>query len=788
MFDTETTIDPSQRVQVGVWRLYRDDPDREPGVTCIEEGMFYPDDLEGWDPEGYRTLMTYAEGRPSDADPGFPSAEFGRSLVVKPLSWWLEERFHNFAYEHRDRCDVVGFNLLFDLTRIARHCGPGQRGNRGGWSLRYWETTKRSGRKWDTKYRPRLQAKSIDSKRTLFNWAGTGETNTKGTGRFVDLRTLSFALTNGSHSLASACEAFGVPIDKTDPGYGTISFDLLDYARRDVAATAGLYRACLTELAEHHGVDLEPSRLFSPATVGASYLEAMGLRKPMTQFASVPDEIHGYAMSAFYGGRVEARIVRTPIPVAYVDATSMYPTVNALLGTWSLLTAQIIDQVDTTQDVRDLLADPRLEDRCFERGFWRDQIGVTFVELDHPDGALLPVRGQYDETSPDPRIGVNPLRYQGTIWYALPDVIASVLLTGNAAPVARAIRLTGTGQQPTLRPVPLRGGPEINPASEDPFVRFIELRHRIRQDDTLAEAERDRLDQFLKITANATSYGVLARYDRKTLSKPTTVIVYGPDPLFESQTKYPEDPGPYCFPPIAATITAAARLMLALLERQVTEAGGVYGFCDTDSMGIVSHPDLQYVEAPTPDGTNQIPILHPDTVTGILARFDPLNPYRADLIPRLWKPEHGSLDEPLWAYVISSKRYALYRYDADGAPQLIHTEGHDDADPDGLEAWTEHGLGLYLDPTGPKPDRDDQGRRVWMRQVWEWTLTRALTGTEPPLPDWAPTYALTRFSLTSQTTAAWFTGYNKTVTPDREMRAGNFGLLAHPAPFAPPPP
>ena len=51
----------------------------------------------------------------------------------------------------------------------------------------------------------------------------------------------------------------------------------------------------------------------------------------------------------------------------------------------------------------------------------------------------------------------------------------------------------------------------------------------------------------------------------------------------------PEYPGEYCFPPLASLITAAARLMLALLERCVTDLGGTYAMEDTDSMAIVAN-------------------------------------------------------------------------------------------------------------------------------------------------------------------------------------------------------
>src|SRR5439155_15043949 len=59
-----------------------------------------------------------------------------------------------------------------------------------------------------------------------------------------------------------------------------------------------------------------------------------------------------------------------------------------------------------------------------------------------------------------------------------------------------------------------------------------------------------------------------------------------------------EKPGRWCFPPLAATIAGAARLMLALLERSVSDLGGTYAFCDTDSMAIVATRDGGLVECP----------------------------------------------------------------------------------------------------------------------------------------------------------------------------------------------
>ena len=77
------------------------------------------------------------------------------------------------------------------------------------------------------------------------------------------------------------------------------------------------------------------------------------------------------------------------------------------------------------------------------------------------------------------------------------------------------------------------------------------------------------------------------------------VTCYGIDPEpFLCQVRNPEHAGEYCFPPLASLITAAARLMLALLERCVTDLGGTYAMEDTDSMAIVATQRGGLIECP----------------------------------------------------------------------------------------------------------------------------------------------------------------------------------------------
>jgi hypothetical protein len=548
-----------------------------------------------------------------------------------------------------------------------------------------------------------VRARALDPRRTLFEWARRTHNDPdpeRGPGRFVDLRTLVFALTDRSLTLEKACAAFGDPYERREVDYSRLSVKLLDYARDDVRHTALLYRNCLAELARHEGVRLESNRLYSPATVGTRYLEAFGLRRPLAKFTSLsgrelgwdqpqakrkaiaPDEsrgdldpaLLGYAMSAFYGGRAEARIVRTELPVAVLDFTSMYPSVNALLGTWSLLCAERIGVRDVTAKTRRLLRAPNLLERCLNPELW-SEVGVTLVELE-PDGDLLPTRGHHDPAGVDYAIALNPLTYQGRLWYMLPDVLAATILNpmhGKAAGprIVQALRLEAEDLQRGLQPVALRGGQHIDPTSEDPFVRMIEERQRVLADQSLSGEERERLQLLLKITANATAYGVLARFDRREEARPTPVTVYGPDPdPFNWPIQAPEDPGPYCFPPIAAAVTAAARLMLALLERLVRDAGGHYAFCDTDSMAIVAAPKGSRIVCPTAPDTGEIQALSFREVDAIRARFNQLNPYDSALVPSPWKVEADSMNRPLHSYAISAKRYCLYR-DQDGRPELV---------------------------------------------------------------------------------------------------------------------
>src|SRR6266849_305659 len=143
----------------------------------------------------------------------------------------------------------------------------------------------------------------------------------------------------------------------------------------------------------------------SPAGLGKGYLRAFGVTPPSRKFADIGPDILGVSMTAYFGGRTEIRVRRDVVPVVYLDFLSMYPTVNALLGLWRMLTAERLKIQSATAEVRGLLASLTVE-QCFTREFWG---GLRFFARIRPRGDIVPVRAAYGPTQDNFTIGLNPL-------------------------------------------------------------------------------------------------------------------------------------------------------------------------------------------------------------------------------------------------------------------------------------------------------------------------------------------------------------------------------------------
>jgi hypothetical protein len=665
VLDTETATDFGQALLFGCARVYRLD---KHGPYLIEEGesLFHADDLAERDPVGYQRLLAYAERQ---------------GIRLRSRRGFVKEVLWPIGYEAR--AWIVGFNLPFDLSRLAVGCNLPARAGSRGFSLILWDYFDQKSGQWTaSRFRPLIMIEPIDNKRAITRFSRVedprgdylipeddpyAKPNPKYTfpGNFLDLRTLGYALTGESHSLASACETFRVkhPKRKAEK-HGVITARYVDYCRRDVLATSELAFALLEEY-ERHPIGLRPTQARSPASIAKAYLDAMAILPFLQRHPVASRQLLGDAMVAYIGGRVETRLRRQLVPVVYVDFLSMYPTVNANMGLWRFFTAERIETSDATAEARALVHRVELDD-LFERDCWRELPILCLVEA---DGEVLPARAMYERGGAW-QIGVNPLHSRMPVWMTLADAVAAKLLGGNAPRILEAVGLTPVGLQRFLRPARLLGEIEVDPARDDFFRVIVEERERLKHLPDLPESEREWRRRLLKVIVNAASYGITAEMNETRLGSATTpVTVYGLGEPFKQPLHAVEQPGRYCFPPLAAFITGAARLMLAMLERCVTDLGGSHVMADTDSMAIVAsdHDGLIPCNGGPhcfPDGAQAVLALSYAQVDEIVERFRSLSPYDPGLIGSILKIEEvytGPDGErlQLQAHSISAKRYAL---------------------------------------------------------------------------------------------------------------------------------
>ena len=585
VYDTETTVDRYQSLLVGTYLLCRIDWSRAgPTVVPLEEGLFAPDDLRQTDPAAWRRLRQYVQRH--RRNPGVSLEEPDAAVYLRLLTkrQFCELRFQ-VAYRHRGL--IVGFNLPFDESRIAldwRTCRS--KGFERGFGLIHYTYKGGDGEPRESLHRPRTLIAALDSKRARIRFTKPPRSDVEHTpGMFLDLRQLLFALTGEGHSLESGCEAFGVACGKDQPELGVLNAPLIHYARRDTAATMRLLEAALAEY-QRRGVRLPPHYAYSAASLGKAAVKQMGIDGILHRRADFPRDLLGSAMVAFYGGRAECRIRCTPVPIALVDFRSNYATVCCLIGAWDYYTRQRVDTIELDPADIEQWLDQLTLDQLYDPETWRHLNVLCWVAPGQEN--VLPVRGRYDETGQSDSIAVTPVTLSEPVPWMLADLAASKILSGHGGRVVRAVRLEPGGDRlPGLRKLQIPGAGVIDPRHHDYFQRLVELRAKAKTDPTLDETTRRWVRQSLKTTVNATAYGINAEMNPQPCTNPATVQAAGLEE-FTTKTKRPEVPGEYCFPPLAAMITAGARLLLAMLEAEVTQRGGSYAFCDTDSMAIVA--------------------------------------------------------------------------------------------------------------------------------------------------------------------------------------------------------
>ena len=580
VWDCETTTDPTQRLRLAFYRLFR-------GNKLDEERLVI--DRDALAPAEIACAERYCATR--GLLPPMDLADFQIEVMLKR------------AYELG--ATIVTFNGAFDFARAAL-AGSNARATtwrpkmQDGFSLAFSPSTRM----------PRLQIKSLNPRAYLCEWSAPGGKSTSRShrrrgentpvhrGHFCDVKTIAAALLSRSHSLESLTRALGTATQKRQSDSHGYELDdaYIDYARDDVKATWECYRILCDRYAVYQ-LDMPIYDLISEASIGKSALSTMNIRPWREVQPGGPDGgMTSRVISSYYGGRTEVHRRREVVRVNQTDFTTMYPTVCVLQNLWKFIIGEGFTAVVATDEIRAFL-EAATPETFRDRDIWRHLTALVRLT---PGGELVPIRGEYPGQV-HATIGLNFLHGNASQWFTLADCLVAKFLTGKTPPVEEAILFSPGPPQAGLKPIRLVGRHTIDPYNQDFFRELI----RTRQLEDASKAGKspeeqaviEELRNALKILANATSYGIFVQMNVNAARRGQRVRVWCADGRsFERTTKKVETPGPWFNPLIATLITGAARLMLALAERKALDAGLDWAFCDTDSLALAKPSDTNLLK------------------------------------------------------------------------------------------------------------------------------------------------------------------------------------------------
>ena len=632
VFDTETTTDVYQNLMFGAFSVYQDN-------VLEYRGIFYNSEILV--KKQINLIKKFCKKN---------------NLNLYSRKEFVENIFYPEIYDAETLC--IGFNLPFDISRLAIDYGKTRYNMKNGFSFKLSK---------NKKY-PRIKIKHIDKTKSFIQFArGLKYNGEKSSfkGNFLDIKTLAFALTNDSHTLESACKLFDTEHKKTKVDHGKITEKYLEYNLQDVKATYDLFLKLKHEY-KKYDVNLPITKVYSPASIGKACLDKFGIRPFLEKNPDFPKKILGYLMTTYYGGRCEVKIRKQPTKITVIDFTSMYPTVCILQNLWKYVISKQIKYFEDTENVRKFIDNITLS-KLRKKSTWKKLNAIIEIE---PNEDILPIRTKYDKNKDTFNIGINYVSSKKTMWYSLADIIASKLLTGKTPKIRKAIRFELLDYQDNLNNVNILDI-DINPKKQDFFKELIEKRKEVQyqmkahKTDSIRYKQLESKQKALKIIANASSYGIFVEINTEDTDKSVITKIYGLN-NFNCQLSKLEKFGKAFNPILAVLITSASRLILAITETLLKKHNETYAFCDTDSMAI---PD-KYVKE-------------------IQNFFEALNPYEfKDL---LFKVEY----KDVWFYGISSKRYVLYKKKGKKIEIIKHSL---------------HGLGHLENPFPSKKD--------WQKQIW----------------------------------------------------------------------
>jgi hypothetical protein len=776
IFDTETTTGLGQRLRVGCYRLYR-------GSRLRKCGLFA--DRDALEPDEVALVEAYA-----------------REQGLRLLSREQFVRWIFFGYGWERRALIIGANLGYDISQLAiDHCPAKDPSGfmRGGFSFTLDPDPRL----------PRVQVKRLGARATTFRFTipsgrspearnkERGGTAAPHRGYFLDVLGLGAALFGRKFTLKKLAEELGTKHRKVDSEeHGArITREYLQYLKRDVLVTW----ECAEALGEHYegfGFTQTPvTRIYSEASIGKALLTEAGAQPWLQLQHDLPESVLASILETYYGGRSECHIRRLPVPGAYLDFLSQYPTVFVLQELDRYLFGQGFDwQEEDPWPTQQLLDRIQPED-VLDRALWPTLDAICLVA---PEGALLPTRARYRAaTTADGSRAYNlalAYRHGGPVqWWTLADLIASKLEAGHAPKLLRVIRFQPRRRQTGLRPVELNGDVRyrVDPNGDDLIKRLVELRQELKADAAAAAVGR-RPDQArllkglargVKIQANAIAYGIPIEFNVNEHRRPIDLAVELPDgDRYTCKNRRVEAPGRWFNPLITTLVSSGGRLLLATAIALLHRIGGEYAICDTDSLFVVAtrngglipcHGGPHQLE----DGQEAIKALgHHALLHQFIDRFKPLNPYDRslgersilELEPENFEPESGEQIE-ISCISLAAKRYALYTVEQNRMPRLVGTQDK--------RHRSEHGLGHLLLPTDP-----EHGTGPALDAIWEHLIASEL-GVDHSELGFFDQPAIGRLSITSQPDQNAFKTYNRDKPYREQVRPWHFLAVAQPNPL-----
>ena len=243
-FDTETTTDEFQNLIMGSCGIWINDK--------LERFIIFHDD--SLDQNRLATIQKFCTNN---------------NYEILPRARFVDEIFYPYVYKSRAIC--VGFNLPFDISKLQSYFTESRK-MKNGFSFRFSEN----------KQNPNIVIKHNSKTSSFIEFTKPfSPKNEKRRdhykGCFVDLKTLTFVLTDKSYSLRQALIDFECKLEKeTVSEHGKISEEYMQYNVQDTMSTHELYTKCL-ERYELYGLNKDISLLHSPASIGKACHEKTGI-------------------------------------------------------------------------------------------------------------------------------------------------------------------------------------------------------------------------------------------------------------------------------------------------------------------------------------------------------------------------------------------------------------------------------------------------------------------------------------------------------------------------------